>query len=222
MCNCFFFQKTILLNILVFHGALTITEMRLKEWCPRQEAPRRWSQDLVQPSTPTPRNHPAWLMGHNTPIKNGLLGVQSPKMAQPQSWEDQKIKQMLISSFGWNSDTTGGIWGWAQRALLNGNEAVQLTVSESLLGGRNGHEEKYVQQQTRTQMAVPGRVWGPSSDPVEIKELSSDIFMTQPVLDWPWAFPKNDLPKGFSSTPLAPVRSQTQQCLNLLDPFLNL
>lgn len=66
---------------------------------------------------------------------------------------------MLISSFGWNSATTGGILGQSQRAVLIGNEAVQLTkVSESLLDRKNGHEERYVQQQTRTQMAVPGRV----------------------------------------------------------------
>lgn len=66
---------------------------------------------------------------------------------------------MLFSSFRWNSAIIEGITGRAQRATLTGNEAVQLTeVSESLPGGKNGHEERYVQQQTRTQMAVPGRV----------------------------------------------------------------
>lgn len=44
-------------------------------------------------------------------------------------------------------------------------------LSESLLGRRSGHEEGYMQQETRTRMAVPGRVRGPSSDPVEIKGL---------------------------------------------------
>lgn len=45
------------------------------------------------------------------------------------------------------------------------------SLSESLLAGRNGCDERYVQQETRTRMAVSGRVQGPSSDPVEIKGL---------------------------------------------------
>lgn len=59
---------------------------------------------------------------------------------------------MLISSFGWNLPPLEEFWDEPKEL----NEAAQLIeVSESLLGGKNSHEGRYVQQQTRTQMAVP-------------------------------------------------------------------
>lgn len=125
-----------------------------------------------------------------------------------------------VNFFIWMEFTTiGGILGWAQRAEWG------CTADRSLWIFARWKKQpwgKVCATADKDSNGCPRKVWGPSSDPVEIKDLSSDIFMTQPVLDWPWAFPKKNLLKGFSSTPLAPVRGQTQQGLNLLDPFLNL
>lgn len=172
--------------------------------------------------TPTPSNPPGWLMGHYTPIKklSSWYSVSKDGSATEMGGLANKAD---INFFIWmefchhwrnfgTSPKSCPNWEWgrtADKSVWIFARWKKMAIKKGMCNSRRG-------------LKWPGRVWGPSSDPVEIKEFSSDIFMTQHVLDWPWAFPKNDLLKGFSSTPLAPVRGQTQQCLNLSDPFLNL